>query len=73
MGRIVKTKYIGGRVDQPKFDEVIAYTDAAHFSQGDLVRAAVDEYMLGHPMKAVRLSTAALKNFPGIPLTSKEK
>lgn len=52
MGKRVKEKYTGARVDIPYFEKVMAYINAAEMTQGDLVRAALDEYMLNHPLKS---------------------
>lgn len=52
MSRTKKSKYIGGRVDEVYFAKVLAYIEATSLeTQGQLVRAAVDEYILNHPIK----------------------
>jgi hypothetical protein len=48
-GRI-KEKYIGARVDEEFFNKVLEYI-GEDYTQGDLVRAAVKEYMINHPTK----------------------
>lgn len=53
MPRLVKEKYIGGRVDQSYFDKVITYILATNLTQGDLVRLATEEYMINHPIKTI--------------------
>jgi len=66
MARKIKDKYIGGRVTQDVFDAVTRYHNASDMTQGDLVRAAVDEYMANHPLKTPRTSSkAVLSGFPG--------
>jgi hypothetical protein len=61
MARKMKDKYIGARVDSPYFDRVIAYIDASPIeTQGQLVRAAVDEYMSNHPIKQLSPELAKL-------------
>lgn len=51
MGKKIKEKYTGARVDDAYFATVLAYIEAAEMTQGDLVRAALDEYMQNHPIK----------------------
>lgn len=50
MAKRKKNNQIGARVDDAFRDKVDAYTEAAHMSQGDLVRVAVDEFMAAHPL-----------------------
>lgn len=46
----VRDKYIGARVHNDFFNKVLEYIGEEH-TQGDLVRAAVKEYMENHPLK----------------------
>lgn len=54
MAKKVKDKYMGGRVTSEKFAVVTEYHNASEMTQGDLVRAAVDEYMQNHPLKTLQ-------------------
>lgn len=66
MAKKVKDKYMGGRVTSEKFATVTEYHNASEMTQGDLVRAAVDEYMQNHPLKQPGASNkAVLSGFPG--------
>ena len=49
MAKRVKNKWLGARADDPLFEEVSAYIDAADMTMGQLVRTAVKEYMWAHP------------------------
>lgn len=51
MARRVKDKYLGARVDDDMSARVDTYIAAAHITMGDLLRAAVTEYMINHPAK----------------------
>lgn len=53
MARRVKDKYMGARVDDDTFARVLEYIEAQHLTQGDLVRAAVEEYIINHPVKLI--------------------
>lgn len=50
MARKVKSNYIGGRVDDDTKEEIQEYIDAAGLTEGELIRAAVEEYMQKHPV-----------------------
>lgn len=50
MARKIKDKWIGARADEDLEALVDRYTEAADISMGDLVRKAVKEYMLNHPL-----------------------
>lgn len=54
MAKEVKDKYLGARVTGTKYAAIETYTDAAEINMGDLLRAAVDEYMVNHPVKVPR-------------------
>lgn len=51
MARKVKSNYLGGRVDDDMKEEVQEYIDNAGLTEGELIRAAVQEYMQNHPIK----------------------
>lgn len=48
MPRKVKSNYLGGRVDDDLKEEVQEYIDNAGITEGELIRAAVKEYMDKH-------------------------
>lgn len=50
MARKVKDDYIGGRVDGDFKEKVEQYIDDAGMTQGEIVRAALEEYMRNHPI-----------------------
>lgn len=52
MAKKTKDKWLGARVDEDMDNRVKAYTHSAEMDMGELVRHAVDEYMLSHPIKA---------------------
>lgn len=54
MVKKVKDKWLGARVDKDVYAAVETYTEAAELNMGDLLRAAVDEYILNHPIKTPR-------------------
>ena len=52
MAKEVKTKWLGGRVDDAFDAEVAAYVAAStDLTQGELVRRGVADYMKAHPLK----------------------
>lgn len=51
MAKQIKDKWLGARVDLQMDARVTAYTAAAETTMGDLVRDAVNEYMVNHPVK----------------------
>lgn len=50
MARKVKVDWLGGRIDSDLKERVEDYVDQAGMTMGELVRKAVDEYMLAHPI-----------------------
>lgn len=50
MARKVKNDWLGGRVDEDLKEEVQEYIDDAGLTEGELIRVAVKEYMLNHPV-----------------------
>lgn len=51
MARKVKEDWLGGRTDPDQKERVEDYIDKADMTMGELVRKAVDEYMLNHPVE----------------------
>lgn len=51
MARKVKSKWLGARTDDDQDTRVKNYCAATEMDMGELVRKAVDEYMLNHPAK----------------------
>lgn len=52
MAKEVKTKWLGGRVDNSMEAEIKAYIAASdNLTEGELVRRGVTEYMKNHPLK----------------------
>lgn len=51
MARKAKTHYLGGRVDDDFRETVLEYTDAANMTMGELIRAALKEYIFAHPVR----------------------
>lgn len=51
MAKPVKDRWLGARIDAPMDVKVKAYTEAAGMDMGELVRDAVSEYMVNHPVK----------------------
>lgn len=49
MSKPVKNKYLGARIDEATNTRIGAYIEAADTNMGDLVRDAVDEYIINHP------------------------
>ena len=57
----VKDKWLGARVDAPTEAEVNAYLEAHDdLTMGAMVRKAVKEYMLNHPLKEKKPDPTAL-------------
>lgn len=51
MARKAKTHYLGGRVDDDFRDTVLEYIDAADMTMGELIRAALKEFIYAHPVR----------------------
>ena len=51
MAKQVKDRWLGARVDAATDKRVSDYTEAAEINMGDLVRDAVNEYIINHPVK----------------------
>lgn len=47
----IKDHLLAARIDEDFEAKVVEYTDAADLLTADLVRKAVKEYMLNHPIK----------------------
>lgn len=58
MARKVKDEWLGARIDKDLAGLVDVYIDAAEISMGDLVRKAVKEYMVNHPLEPSKLMKA---------------
>lgn len=65
MAKITKDKWLGARIDANMDERVKSYTEATHMDMGELVRHAVDEYMLNHPIKAEKPESPTNINKPG--------
>lgn len=55
--RKIKDRWIGTRVDEDYYAEVENYTDATGLNNGELLRAAITEYINNHPPKQVKKPT----------------
>lgn len=51
MAKKAKTHYIGGRVDDDFREDVLEYIEAQEMSMGELIRAALKEFMFAHPSR----------------------
>lgn len=51
MARKLKSHAISGRVDDDEYEQVSLYIEHAEIGMADLVRDAVQEYMVNHPIK----------------------
>lgn len=51
MAKPVKDKWLGARVDADMDNRVKLFTEATQMDMGELVRKAVDEYIINHPVK----------------------
>jgi len=51
MARKAKTHYLGGRVDDDFREQVLEYTEVAEMTMGELIRAALKEFMFAHPVR----------------------
>jgi hypothetical protein len=49
MAKRVKDKWLGARVDNDMSQRVVDYTERSEMDMADLVRDAVEEYMINHP------------------------
>lgn len=61
MPKQVKNKWLGARADDNLSAQVTRYIEASdNLTMGDLVREAVEEYMINHPVKQTRDTNDAL-------------
>jgi hypothetical protein len=50
MARRTRGNTISGRVDEVEHEKIVEYADKAHVAVADIVRLAVEEYMVNHPI-----------------------
>lgn len=51
MAKKVKEHYVGARVDLDELARLNAYTEVTEMSMGDLIRKAITEFTINHPIK----------------------
>lgn len=56
MARQAKTKWVSARVDDATDMRFTTYLEATELNMGELIRQAVDEYIINHPVKPPRES-----------------
>lgn len=61
----IKDRYVGARVDGFFDKQISTYISAADLTMGDLVRRAVKEFMLAHPVKGVPSVDPSIKSLAG--------